>query len=641
MRIHPSTWLPLAALTLLGLTGSTMAQTQGVQVQFRNATNKEVRFFLTGVDNPYKLNAGATNSFGMAQKSGAVEIVQADGTKIGFTVEGGGKYAFADMDGKIVSNFDNFTFIKLQIFNRTNKEVVFSINGGKGTGFKLPVNDGGDYSVQVDDGVAPQITVSQADGGRLNFRLEADKKYVLRETGGKVELALDASPQISDQPPQQRVWTAASPPKRAAGESVGSYLEWVENNRVFNDPKIVTEKGRLSAANLNPQAVEFLRHPINPFFQQFNSNLISTAEKTLVLSEIVTFERWRLLGPPTYTTFDTKLTTWKAVTVSRSQRDELKATLAASAESEAGFRGIATVKASVEAAIEAAISYESGTSKKENFSMERTTKADTWNLEWVRERVVIVRGLEEKYIHHSVPTKVESVYVFPASHQEQVQLPGEGDNIGVKFSQQNAPAFYGRTPPRVVYFNSYEDFFAWQQSVNGVFYGPMEKVENTKMPYSEIRLQGATPVGNDGKELSTVDVRVTMRRRWRLVETKAYDQGAIFRYSLANTKYRNETDTLAARIKSTASVEAFGVTGTLSAEIEGSRTLSKGLETSNGIDREYTVPDKRRILTWVLEREVKFEVLNRLVAGNGAYNGPNSVSSIIYLGRFDDVSAKE
>lgn len=702
---------------------------QAVQVRFRNTTDKTVRFFLTGVDTPYALNAGESNSFGMSQKSGVVGIVQADGSQNRFTVEGGGKYSFGERDGKIVNDFDDADFIKLTIFNRTNRDVVFLINGGNGSRFKLPPNDGGEYSIQVDEGVPPQITVAQADGGRLNFPLEAGKKYVLRETAGAVQLALDVPPPAptfqarfrnatnkevtfflsgvdapyklpagaansfgmpqksggvfivqadgmkvayaveeggkyffseSDgkivnnfdnapvvvQPAQQRQWTGANPPVRQRGESVGAYLEWVDNNRVFNSPKIATQKVKIPAVRLDPDVAYHVRLQRELQFlvlaqQKLLDRQIKEVEENPILSEISTYERWRLLGPPTYTPFDTKLTTWKAVTVSRSQRDELKGTLALAVGVESGDAfGIVEVKADVEATISQANTYDKDITKKENFSVARTTKGDTWNLEWIRERVVIIRAKEPPSAFGFYQGLPESVYVFPLNHQVQIQVPGERENIAAKFSLQNPPAFYGRTPPRVAYFTSYNDFFDWLESTNGTFYEPEGSVVKTKMDFSALGLENASPVGDDGKVVSEADVRITMRRRWRQVENQQFAQGAEFSFSLANTEQAKQTETLAGRVKSTASAEVFGISSSLSAEIEGSRTVSRGLETSDGVDRVYTVPDNHRIVTWVLEREVKFEVLNRLVAAgsNGPYNGPKSVVSVIYLGRFDDVS---
>ena len=366
--------------------------------------------------------------------------------------------------------------------------------------------------------------------------------------------------------------------------------------------------------------------------------IIRNLENKPIRSEISKYDRWRLLGAPAYTPFETKLTTWKAVTVSKSQRDELKGTLELAVGVESGDAlGIVEIKTGVEAAISQANTYEKETSRKENSSVARTTKGDTWSLEWVRESVVVIRAMASTREYRHLP---ESVYVFPRNHQAQVQLPGERENIAAKFSQRNPPAFYGRTPPRVSYFTSYEEFFDWLSSVNEKFYEPQGSEVRTKVHFDSLGLKGASPVDAEGKPVSEVDVRITMRRRWRQVENQEFAEGAEFSYSLVDTEYAKQAETLAGRVKSTASVEVFGVSSSLSAEIEGSRTLARGLETSDGIDRVYKVPDNRRVVTWVLEREVEFNVLNRLVAAgsNGPYNGPKSVVSHIYLGRFDDVS---
>jgi hypothetical protein len=79
--------------------------------------------------------------------------------------------------------------IKVRFTNKTDLEVRFFLNGGRGLMTRLAPGASQAYNVVVDDGVQPIVGIYQTTGERLNFTLEDGGDYEFRIIDGKIRNA--------------------------------------------------------------------------------------------------------------------------------------------------------------------------------------------------------------------------------------------------------------------------------------------------------------------------------------------------------------------------------------------------------------------------------------------------------------------
>jgi uncharacterized protein YkwD len=90
--------------------------------------------------------------------------------------------------------------IQVQFTNRTNREVTFFLNGGKGLTTGLKAGQAKTYPMVVDAGVPPIVGIIQADGKQMNFTVEDGKKYAFMVEGNTIKNFFDLPGDKKEQP---------------------------------------------------------------------------------------------------------------------------------------------------------------------------------------------------------------------------------------------------------------------------------------------------------------------------------------------------------------------------------------------------------------------------------------------------------
>jgi hypothetical protein len=79
------------------------------------------------------------------------------------------------------------TKINVHFRNLTGRLVVFHLNGGGGLWTNLDRNSQNSYSVVVDSGVQPLISIRQPDGSLLKFTIANTGRYDFKMNNGRIE----------------------------------------------------------------------------------------------------------------------------------------------------------------------------------------------------------------------------------------------------------------------------------------------------------------------------------------------------------------------------------------------------------------------------------------------------------------------
>jgi hypothetical protein len=77
--------------------------------------------------------------------------------------------------------------INVHFRNLTGRLVVFHLNGGGGLWTNLDRNKQNSYSMIVDGGVQPVISIRQPDGSLLRFTLSNNGRYDIKMNGSRIE----------------------------------------------------------------------------------------------------------------------------------------------------------------------------------------------------------------------------------------------------------------------------------------------------------------------------------------------------------------------------------------------------------------------------------------------------------------------
>jgi hypothetical protein len=77
--------------------------------------------------------------------------------------------------------------INVQFANGINREVIFFLNGGEGLETRLQPGQVQNYTMVVNQGVQPIVSIYQPNGGRRNFTVQNGGQYVFRYNNGGIE----------------------------------------------------------------------------------------------------------------------------------------------------------------------------------------------------------------------------------------------------------------------------------------------------------------------------------------------------------------------------------------------------------------------------------------------------------------------
>lgn len=100
--------------------------------------------------------------------------------------------------------------VGVRFANRTAGRVSFSLNGGKGMSTALNPGESGGYTMVVDEGVKPLVSISQTDGRTLPFTVSDGGDYEFRMNHGRIENAYASHPGARPTPPARVVHLAGN-----------------------------------------------------------------------------------------------------------------------------------------------------------------------------------------------------------------------------------------------------------------------------------------------------------------------------------------------------------------------------------------------------------------------------------------------